>query len=391
MLIPKPGRDLSQPDSWRPINLLPPCFKVLSKIIAVQVDRAIRNADQWSLTQRGARRFVAGCQEGLFLVRSALESHRKRHTPLYMAFLHLKNAFGSVSIPTILKVIELGRADPLTRTLWEQTVMDNHIHVRGRGCLSARAHVRHGIAQGNTISPITNIVFADTSNKWVEKKILGAPVFGIQCPGVAFVDDTLGMTDNEAEFKKLLAIVIYDKWATYANIVYNPRKSAMMAAHFANGRKVVPRVRWKLQGHSYENSTADFQYPYFGIKLGYDRLCGSGPTLPRVCNAPLQRMRSSQVDKLLRLKRLHPVNAIQLLDDTIRSIAVYLIQKVELPDGQFQLIDDLVLSTACKILGMGDKEGARVFTLPPALRGIRLKPFTDMAQEMLLKNVYRLK
>ena len=179
-----------------------------------------------------------------------------------MAFLDLKNAFGYVSIPTILKVVELVRADPLTRTLWAQTVMDNQIHVRGRGCLSAWTHVRRGIAQGNTISPITYIVFADTSYKWVEKKILGASVFGIQCPGVAFVDDTLGMTDNEAKFKKLLAIVIYDKWAAYANIVYNPRKSAMMAAHFENGRKDVPRVRWKLQGHSYENSTADFQYAY---------------------------------------------------------------------------------------------------------------------------------
>jgi hypothetical protein len=59
-----------------------------------------------------------------------------------------------------------------------------------------------GVAQGNTISPLTFTVVKEMVAKWIERECRGYEIAGIEVKGMDYMDDEVRITDTEAEIRK---------------------------------------------------------------------------------------------------------------------------------------------------------------------------------------------
>ena len=67
-------------------------------------------------------------------------------------------------------------------------------------------HDHEGVAQGNTISPLTFAVVKETVAKWIEHKCRGYAIVGIEVKGMDYMDDEVRIADTEEEIRKMATI-----------------------------------------------------------------------------------------------------------------------------------------------------------------------------------------
>ena len=100
--IPKKG-DLSQCDNWRGISLLDIGGKVFAKVIQQRLqcvaERVLPD------TQCGFRS-GRGCADMIFCARQLIEKAREHNCKLFVLFVDLKKAYGSVPRDALWRVLE---------------------------------------------------------------------------------------------------------------------------------------------------------------------------------------------------------------------------------------------------------------------------------------------
>lgn len=87
---------------------------------------------------------------------------------------------------------------------------------------------------------------------------------------------------------------------------------------------------------------------------------------------------------------LHRRNRIELLDQNVKSIAMFAIQAVEVPLSVLEGIDAIVYRAVRTVIGIGPKQGpVCMLQAPTRLRGLRIKSMVDIYREALICNTYR--
>ena len=141
-LIPK-VQTPKEPTDYRPITVTSKLRRLFHSVLNNRLAEI-----PLSVRQKGFRS-VDGCAENTFILKELLSRARKNVKPLYLAFLDVKNAFGSVSHSTLFKAAErMGVPPPLVSYLgW----LYSSEWIRFRGS-EETSRVNCGVLQGDPLS-----------------------------------------------------------------------------------------------------------------------------------------------------------------------------------------------------------------------------------------------
>ena len=94
----------SDPSNFRPIALMSCLYKLLMSILARRMTNHAITNDLLSFEQKSARP-SEGCYEHAFLLESTVNDARRQPRPLSIAWLDIKNAFGSIPHSALLTTL----------------------------------------------------------------------------------------------------------------------------------------------------------------------------------------------------------------------------------------------------------------------------------------------
>ena len=95
IMIPKPGKDLTKPTSYRPISLLPAITKIFERIIASRLSSFLEKANYFDENQAGFRKNHSTLDQ-LFTLFQSVSTVVKKHKKAVGVFLDVEKAFDEV-------------------------------------------------------------------------------------------------------------------------------------------------------------------------------------------------------------------------------------------------------------------------------------------------------
>jgi hypothetical protein len=123
---------------------------------------------------------VAGCRDANLKLTAILEDSRHKKNNLYCLFTDFKGAFTLLPLGLIIKTIDILSICPILRSMWNETALGNQVRLIINGEASETITITRGVAQVNTISPLTFAVVKETVAKWIERECRGYAIAGIE-------------------------------------------------------------------------------------------------------------------------------------------------------------------------------------------------------------------
>ena len=157
-LIHKAGNP-SLPANFRPIALTSCIGKIFHKIIAKRLERYIVSNEIVDVsTQKGFISGINGTMEHTFTLNSLLENAKANSLPIFVTFLDLKNAFGSVPHALILDMLQHIRLPSEMISYVADCYSKLQAKVSTENWQTSHFPVQRGIFQGDTLSPLLFLI-----------------------------------------------------------------------------------------------------------------------------------------------------------------------------------------------------------------------------------------
>ena len=168
VLIPKPGRDLTQTKNWRPQNLINCVGKLGEKVVADRIQQegsSILHHQQYA-SVRG-RSAVDILYKSVVKARQCLDNGGS----VGWAFWDVKGGFQSVRSAEVLN--RIGRCGPLRCWLsWlERFISPREFEVAWDGSVRGRGAATKGVPQGSPLSPVLFLVFMAPILEEMERRV----------------------------------------------------------------------------------------------------------------------------------------------------------------------------------------------------------------------------
>ncbi|XP_078343059.1 uncharacterized protein LOC144628818 [Oculina patagonica] len=310
---------------------------------------------------------------------------------MYVLFMDVANAFGSLELGLIEKIINLTNIDRAIRGWWIDSTRGCSIHIKSGRNLSPRINVTRGVAQGNTNSALTFITIKNTVNLWVNHECVGYNLYNTNVPDLSYVDDEALLSDSFFDMQAM--VQIHEQWSEYASLKYDVSKCAFLCEEFSAGRIISPPHKVLLCGQEIPQLTRGDKYRHLGLDQNFGQVAGSGnrrrgesaTLFPDLCKR-VQDL-ATQVNTLT---VLHRRNRVELIDQNVKSVATFAIQALEVPLHVLEDIDAIVYRAVRQAIGIGPKQGPLcMLQAPTRLRGLRVKSMVDIYREALICNTYR--
>ncbi|KAL5509843.1 hypothetical protein EMCRGX_G005280 [Ephydatia muelleri] len=264
------GGDVTSIRNWRPICLQLTLYKLYSAIIARRIASWAMEANAFSPAQKG---FLAydGCAEHNFLLRSVMVEARRNKRNLLLAWLDLKDAFGSVPHDLILLSMKRlglsGSAIDIINNIYYQST----IAIRtGRDTYTAAIKQNRGVKQGCPLSPILFNIALEGLLKLLATNTAGFPVAGYTINSLAYADDVCVIATSKSELQGLLDQC--HAFTTWAGLVFNAKKCGSLCMTNEAPRLYVDHLYSPhLGAEAIPALTWDERYKYLGCPAGATR------------------------------------------------------------------------------------------------------------------------
>ena len=166
--IPKPGRDSSSADGYRPISLINCMRKLLEKVLLSRIDWLVESQGLLHTLQFGFRR-GSGVAHCLFTLIGHIQAAFLRGIIVISVFADINAAYDNVYMPSLIKILQ-GKGFPsnivsVIFQLFSRRIMS----MKGnRGLVGAREAYK-GVPQGSPLSPILfNLYLTDLCSLMTE-------------------------------------------------------------------------------------------------------------------------------------------------------------------------------------------------------------------------------
>lgn len=224
-------------------------------------------ADQMSPAQKSGLSGISGTTDATFLLRSCIDHHRRHKTSMYVLFMDVANAFGSLELGLIEKIISMTNIDPGIREWWIATTRGCSIHIKSGRNFSPRIPVTRGVAQGNTNSALTFNTIKNTVNLWVNHECVGYRLYGTSVPDLSYVDDEALLSDDFGDLQAMIRI--HEQWSEYAALQYDVTKCAFICEEYWANRILSPRHNVLLCGQEIPQLAQDEKYRHLGLDQNF--------------------------------------------------------------------------------------------------------------------------
>ena len=264
ILIHKKG-PTNDPGNFRPITLLCTLYKLYSSILAKKIVSVAVDLEWISEEQKGFLPGINGIQEHTYLLESCIGEARKSKRQLYIAWLDLRNAFGSLP-HTTLKNLFLSLPIPQRlKAILTELYNDNCSSLQG-GEHSLNIHSTAGVRQGDGLSPIIFNLATEPLTRLIKRINPGFNLGGAPVKVATYADDTAIIAGSADAFQHTLNRLT--DISSLLGLTFNPTKCASLtllsgkiaAKSFTLYNNIIP----KLAKTDYET--------YLGIPIGYNYL-----------------------------------------------------------------------------------------------------------------------
>ena len=241
------GDDPATLDNWRPIALQNTLYRVYAAIIAKRISTWAIQMGVMSASQKG---FLPtdGCLEHNHLMKSVLQDSRRMRRPAYLAYLDLKDAYGSVPHEILFKTMETAGLEGSTLGIVKDFYQDTTTTIRTKSSTTDPISINRGVKQGCPLSPILFNLVMEVLIRAAE----GVPGAGYRVAdtvirSLAYADDLCVLAPSPVLLQEVL-----DKLHTasgWAGLTFSPRKCATLAiVRSYRARQRIDKEAFRLGG-----------------------------------------------------------------------------------------------------------------------------------------------
>ena len=177
-MIPKPKKDHSRPENFRPISLLSTLSKVLERVVLSRLNKWIEDNQLLSDLQSGFRRGRQTKDQLLRLINDGLAAFNI-NAELGALFIDIEKAFDKVWHQGLLFKLSNARIPPYLGFWIANYLKDRTFKVRLSSALSQAMPIEAGVPQGSVLGPVLFLLFFNDILKEQSKLTLRDPVIGL--------------------------------------------------------------------------------------------------------------------------------------------------------------------------------------------------------------------
>lgn len=253
-------------DNWRPIAMSNTIAKLFASCVASRLTSWAITNNRISRCQKG---FMPdeGCLQHNFHLHSMIEDARRNGKKICIAWLDLKNAFGSIPHEFILDALKTMGLGEFSLSLIEDMYTGCLTRVKTDLGVTDDIDVMQGVKQGCPSSPITfnlalELVIRAITN--IESET-GYELFGTTTNILVYADDMVLVSNSEAGLQKLLdTINVSNNWT---GLKFNTSKCATLVI-CGKSRKTLP-LNFSLGNDVIPALGDNDSYVYLGAKAGF--------------------------------------------------------------------------------------------------------------------------
>ena len=147
--------------------------------------------------------------------------------------------------------------------MWKKTALGNQVRLIINDEASEIITITRGVAQGNTISPLTFAVVKETVAKWIERKYRRYAIVEIKVKGMDYMDDEVRIADTEEEIRKMATI--QNEFVEWSGMRFGIHKCAYWGQEFVRGRgEDVKLANFHKCGEAIPRFAGDEAFKYLG-------------------------------------------------------------------------------------------------------------------------------
>ena len=212
-LLLKEGKDSSDPSNYRPITCLPSIWKLLTGILAKEVDEHLTTNHLLAWEQKGCCSNSRGTKDQLLIDKMVMRDSRARKTNLGMGWIDYKKAFDSVPHTWILECLKLYKVSSNITSFVERSMKNWKTNLTFQGTHLGQVTIKSGIFQGDAISPLLFCLAMNPLSELLKESGLGYKIKGgQQINHLLYMDDLKLYAKSERELDSLTQTVrIYSK------------------------------------------------------------------------------------------------------------------------------------------------------------------------------------
>ncbi|XP_047994512.1 uncharacterized protein LOC125232773 [Leguminivora glycinivorella] len=235
IMIPKPGKNILRPESYRPITLLPTVSKVFEKLLLPHLTPHIQPRDE----QFGFRpEHSTTLQLARVLHQAAAAFNKKEHT--VAVFLDMEKAFDRVWHPGLLYKLSTSTIPRRIVKIVATFLEDRRFHVAVEDAVSTDRPILAGVPQGSCLSPVCYGRYTD------DIPASEGVTLALYADDAAFITSSIRL--SHAAHKAQCALEALPPWLKQWRLSVNVAKTQAIAI----SRKVLMPPRLTLLGQAVE-------------------------------------------------------------------------------------------------------------------------------------------
>ena len=246
--------------NFRPISLLPTMYKLFSGVLSQRITKASVDLEWMSPEQKGFLPGVNGIQEHTQLLRTVVEDAKANRTDMAMAFLDLRNAFGSIPHGILEELFSSLPIPSQLRKIIKDIYTTNQINfVAGNNTIPI--HPTAGVRQGDALSTVVFNLAAEPLIR-AAKKAIGYAIFRSSAKVTAFADDIALIASSTEDLQDAVDSVVMT--AESLGLNFNPGKCVSLT--LSKGK--VTETQISISGCNIACLGAEVTHDYLGVPIG---------------------------------------------------------------------------------------------------------------------------
>ena len=229
--VPKPGKDPSSMDSYRPIALASTLSKLLEWCILIQFREILSTSDlQFGFKPGLSTTLCTGT------VKNVISHFLHRGSSVFGCFLDASKAFDLVKHSILFeKLVSRGLPNVVVRFLsrWYTQQM---LSVRWDDTYSRKFGVSNGVRQGGVLSPILFAIYLDTLLCQLQSSDIGCSLGGVYAGAFAYADDVVLLAPSLSSLRLMLGMC--EEYACHHGLSFNPSKTQLIQFRWHSQHKV---------------------------------------------------------------------------------------------------------------------------------------------------------